>query len=416
MLAASRRGHIVCVGYLVYAAGGTARAASGATVATSVERRSVLLLDATVPLIVGAVIVGAGVVHGGTSTRPLAVVVGLAAAAVLAARQRAPGWTLVISAVLVLALHLFDAPAAEVALLAPAVALYSLALNRGRVEQVFAAVGAAAVVVIIDVLHKGNPGILATLGHVTLVAIPLLAAEMLRTRRSYVSLMHERFALAHQTREQDAQRRVEQERLRIARDLHDIVAHSLTAINVQAATAAQLLDRNPENARVALETIEDTSRDAIGELRAILGVLRDRDNPDAPHAPAPGVNDLGGLVKSAADAGLDVSFETTGMPPPRLSDAVSLAAYRIVQESLTNAQRHAPGAAVRVDLAYDAAELRVAVSNDAGRAVDSNGATPGVGITGMTERAQAVGGALRAQARADGFAVQASLPYALAAE
>jgi len=376
----------------------------------------VLLLDATVPLIVGAVIVAAGVLNGGKSARPVVLVLGLGAALTLAARRRAPVATLTVCGALVLILIHIDAAVGPIAVLAPAVALYSLALTRSRTQQLLAAVAAVAAVIVADVLHKGNPGIVVTLGHAALVAVPLLAAETLRTRRSYVSLLLERLKLAERTREQDAQRLVEHERLRIARDLHDIVAHTLTTINVQAATAAQLLGRNPGYARTALETIEDASRDAIAELRAILGVLRDRDDPDAPRAPAPGIENVTDLVQRARDAGLDTSLQITGARPERLLDAVSLAVYRIVQESLTNAQRHAPGSPVSVHLSFEPDELALAVENGAGTAgAPDNASPPGVGIIGMTERAETIGGTLHAAPVPNGFRVDAKLPYQLGA-
>jgi signal transduction histidine kinase len=377
----------------------------------TVERRSVLALDASVPLVVGAVIVAAGVLHGGSGAQPLTLAVGLAAAAVLIARRRAPGWTLAISGVLVQILFHLDAEVGSIAVLAPAVALYSLALTRGRLAQLLAAIAAIAAVIVADVLHAGRVSVVQTLGHVALVAIPLLLAETLRTRRTYVSLLLERLALAERTREQEGQRRAEQERMRIARDLHDVVAHTLTTINVQAAIAAQLLDRNPEHARAALETIEDASRDAIAELRSILGVLRDADDADAPRAPAPGVENVAELVQRARDAGLDIRLEVTGTRPDRLSDTVSLATYRIVQESLTNAHRHAAGSTVVVRLSFEPGGLIVAVENGAGAAGNGNGSAPGVGIAGMTERAVAVGGTFRAAPLPSGFRVDADLPY-----
>jgi signal transduction histidine kinase len=376
------------------------------------ERRSLLVVDATVPLIVGAVIVIAGVLHGGTTARPIALVVGVTAAAVLVARRRAPGWTLVTCGALVQLLFFIDPEVGSIAVLAPAVALYSLALTRGRLEQTLAAIAAISAVIVVDVLHHGRVSIIQTVGHLALVAIPLLAAETLRARRSYVSLLLEQLALVERTREQEAERRVEQERLRIARDLHDIVAHSLTTINVQAATAVELLDRNPEHARGALETIEKASRDAIAELRASVGVLRDRDHPAAPRAPAPGVENVAELVRRARDSGLDIRLDVAGERPERLSDAVSLAAYRIVQESLTNARRHAAGAPIRVDLSFEPAELTVAIANSPGTTSTPSGA-PGVGITGMKERAEAVGGSLYTASQPNGFRVDARLPYAL---
>ena len=376
------------------------------------HRRHALLLDAAVPVIVGAVILAGTLLHGGASARPLPALVGVAAAASLWARRHAPGWTLAISAALVAVLLHVDGSAGAVAVLAPAVALYSLAVTRGRIERVLAAVAAVAAALLADLLHSGRPTVLQTLGHVMLVAIPLLAAEVMRTHRSFLSVQLERLELAERTREQEAQRRAEQERMRIARELHDIVAHTLTTINVQAGAAAERLDVG--DARTALETIEEASHEAIGELRAILGVLRDRELPDAPLVPAPSLDNIAELVQGTREAGLEVALEISGARPSRVSDAVSLAAYRIVQESLTNALRHAAGASVRVNLRFDAASLSLAVENAAGADGSSNGSAPGgVGIEGMRERAAAVGGTLQAAATETGFRVQGELPYEL---
>jgi signal transduction histidine kinase len=380
-----------------------------------VARRSTHLLDAAVPLIVGAVITLGGVLRGGDA-RPLALGLGLGAAASLAWRWRAPGWTLAVSGGLTLALLHIDASAGATAVIAPAVAFYSLALTRGRVSQLLAAVGAVAAVIFAEALHAGSPTLLQTLGHVLLVAIPLLAADVHRTRHAYVALLHEQLALAERAREQEAQRRTEQERMRIARDLHDVVAHTLTTINVQAATAAQLLDRDPAHARRALETIEDASRDAIGELRAVLGVLRGDEDQEAPLMPAPGLDDVAGLVQRTREEGVDVQIDVVGERPERVPDAVSLAAFRIVQESLTNARRHAPGAPVRVEVSFEPGGLAVAVENGAGSPANGNSAAAGVGIVGMTERATTLGGTLRAGRLPGGFRVDAQLPYTRAAK
>ena len=374
------------------------------------------LLDALVPLLVGAVITLGGVLHGGSSARPIALAVGLGAAASLIGRRRAPGLTLAVSGGLALILFHVDSSAGAVAVIAPAVALYSLALTRGRASQVLAAVAAVAAVIAADALHAGSPSLLQTIAHVALVAIPLLAADVHRTRHAYVSLLHKQLELAERTREQEAQRRAEQERMRIARDLHDVVAHTLTTINVQAATAAQLIDRNPAHARAALETIEDASRGAIGELRAILGILREAEPGEAPRDPTPGLDDVANLVRRTREEGLDVDIDVIGERPERVPEAVSLAAFRIVQESITNARRHAAGAPVRVRLSFDPDGLSVAVENGAGTPARANGATPGVGIVGMSERASAVGGTLRAAPLRDGFRVDAELPFARAGE
>jgi signal transduction histidine kinase len=374
-----------------------------------VARRFQPLLDALVPLLAAAVIVVGGALHGGDAG-PLELVIAAAAGASLAGRRRAPGLTLAVSGALALLLLHLQPTAGATAVIAPAVALYSLAMRRGTRQRALAGVAAVVAVAAADALHAGAPTMLQTLGHVLLVAIPLLIAEVHRTRHAYLQLLRERLALAERSREHEAERRAEQERLRIARDLHDVMAHTLTTINVQAATAAQLLDRNPAHARSALETIEDASRDAIGELRAILGVLRE--GTDAPLAPAPGLAQLPDLVARARADGVDVDLDVEGDRPTRLPDAVSLAAFRIAQESLTNARRHAAGADVRIALAFDPETLRLVVENGATTTVAVNGTAPGVGIMGMRERAVTTGGTLDAQPVGRGFRVEARLPYA----
>lgn len=376
------------------------------------DERRLIVLDAAVPALVAAVIVVGEMLHGGESARPAPIVLGIAAAVVLVARRRWPGWTLLGSGALVVVLFHIDAAAASVAVLAPAVALYSLALRRGRLQQVGAGVLAIAAVIAADIVHQGRPTVQQTLGHVLLVALPLLAAEVIRSHRANVRLLVERLKLAEQAREQEAERRAEQERLRIARELHDVVAHTLTEINVTAAAAAESSGVGDPHA--ALEQIERTSHQAIGELRAILGVLRASDASDSPRAPTPGVAEIADMVSQVHDAGLPVSLEVHGCPPPQMSEATSLAAYRIVQESLTNVRRHARGADASVTLRFDSSQLSITVEN--GAAIDDDGAPNGssgigVGIAGMRERASMVGGRLTAEPLARGFRVRAHLPY-----
>ena len=361
------------------------------------------------PLLVAAIITGASAAH---SARPVTISLGAAAGLSLFGRRRAPGMTLAVSGALTLVLLHVDGSAGATAVIAPAVALYSLALRRGAVARTVAAAAAIAAVVLADVLSSDSLTLLQTLAHVLLVAIPLLIADVHRTRHANVELLRERLELAERTREQEAERRAEQERLRIARDLHDVIAHTLTTINVQASTAAQLLDRNPAHVQSALATIEDASRNAIDELRAILGVLRGAEDSDAPLRPAPGLDDVADLVRRTRDDGVDARIEVVGERPQRVPEAVSLAAYRIVQESLTNARRHAAGAPVRVTLLFEPDLLEVAIENGAGADRATNGRGPGIGIMGMTERAAAVGGSVSARPLPSGFRVDAELPYA----
>jgi MYXO-CTERM domain-containing protein len=369
------------------------------------------LLDTAVPVVVAAIVVAGVTVRGEPSSRPLALALGLLAAATLIARRRWPAPTLVVSGGLVLVLFAVDHAAGAIVVVAPATALYSLALMRGRFQLVIAAAATAAAVVAADTFLAGrhpHTVTLQTLAHVALVAVPLLAAEALRNRRSYITLLLERLELAERTREEEAQRRVAEDRLRIARDLHDVVAHTLTTINVQAGVAAHLLDGRSANARAALTTIADASHEALDELRAMVGVLREDDV--APRQPSPNLESLAELIANARTAGLDVRFDVEGKQPDRVPEAVQLAAFRIVQESLTNARRHAGDSPARVILTFRSDRLLLAVEN-AGGTAGSIGNGGGVGIVGMRERAAALGGTLDADRSTHGFRVAAELPF-----
>jgi signal transduction histidine kinase len=378
-----------------------------------VNRNAERVIDNAMPILAGAMIAVGVALRGDPGTRALALVLGLAAAVVLVLRRRAPTLTLAISGLLVLALIAVDRDAGAIAVIAPALALYTLALTRSRVHLIAAVVAAAAAVVVAHLFvggHHARAFTLQTTAHVALIAIPVLAAEALRNRRAYIRLLLERVAQAESTREEEAQRRAEQERLRIARDLHDVVAHTLTTINVQAGVAAHLLDRDPGNARSALRTIETASHDALQELRTILGILRAAGDGSAPLEPAPDLAAIEMLIEQARGSGLEVSLAVEGEVPDRVPETVQLAAFRILQESLTNARRHAPGASTSVTVAYRADRLQLAIENDMLRARNGNG-SPGVGILGMRERATALGGTLRADRSGERFSVVAELPY-----
>ncbi len=215
---------------------------------------------------------------------------------------------------------------------------------------------------------------------------------------------HSRVAFLREAERQAAN----EERLRIAREVHDVVGHHLSLINVQAGTSLHRFHRDPAQGEAALAAIKQSSREALRDLRATLGVLRQADE-EAPTAPAPGLDRIGDLVESARTAGLTVRSSVSGTADPPTE--VGLAAYRIVQESLTNASRHAPGAEVAVSVERGPGELRVEVADDGpGRAAP--GGAPGSGVDGMRERARALGGELTAgPGPGGGFVVRARLPY-----
>jgi signal transduction histidine kinase len=280
------------------------------------------------------------------------------------------------------------------------VALYALAAGRGRrVAFPVAAISALGLVVVGEVAGTG-PGAMHLI-FVGWTAAAVFLGDAMRSRRSYLAALEERARDLEQSREDEARRRVAEERLRIAQDLHDSVAHTMATINVQAGVAAHVIDRHPDRARDALVVIQQASREVLDELSALLGLLRPDGGDAAALAPTPGPAQLGSLVESARRSGLEVSLQVehdvSSVPQP-----VGVALYRIVQESLTNVVRHAgPGARATVTVTEDPdGRLAVEIADDGAGANGTSGT--GVGIVGMRERAEATGGALVAGARPQG--------------
>ncbi|MER7364020.1 sensor histidine kinase [Nonomuraea wenchangensis] len=241
--------------------------------------------------------------------------------------------------------------------------------------------------------------------------------ESVRSRHVIAADAQKRAELAERTREEEARARVDAERLRIAREVHDTVAHAIAIINVQSGVTAHVLDKRPEVAREALRTIEQTSSRALREMRAILGVLRD-DDDDGERVPYPGLGQIGELTAKARAAGLDVEVEESAPGTP-LPSAVGGAAYRIVQESITNVVRHVGPTRVTVALDPGIESLEIRVTDEGRRAAPGRHpgtpgpAGPGHGIAGMRERCRLLGGELDAGPTPDGgFEVRARLPLA----
>ncbi len=259
--------------------------------------------------------------------------------------------------------------------------------------------------------HSGGPKVLAALAIAAWLLVALASAEAVRGRR-------ERFAQAKAARELQARRQADEERLRIAQELHDVLAHNISLINVQSGVALHLMDEKPEQARIALTAINEASADALREVRSVLGVLRGT-GARAPRAPAAGLDRLNDLVARTTAAGVGVTLEVHGERRP-LPASIDLAAFRIVQEALTNIVRHAGAGAATVELTYGGDELTVQVDDDGrgggasgGRreASASDGEGGGNGIPGMRERAGALGGTLDAGPRSSGgFRVRARIP------
>jgi signal transduction histidine kinase len=248
----------------------------------------------------------------------------------------------------------------------------------------------------------GAPTVLAALSIAAWLLVLLVAAEALRGRQ-------ERAADARRARQEAGRRKADEERLRIARELHDVLAHDISLINVQSGVALHLFDERPEQARSALEAINEASADALREVRSALDVLRGS-KEEPPRAPTAGLARLDELVSRASAAGVGVSLEVQGDQRP-LPASVDLAAFRIVQESLTNIVRHAEAGSAKVQLTYGNGDLTVQIDDDGpGAGLQAGG---GSGIAGMRDRATALGGELEAGRQSTGgFRVRARLPLA----
>ena len=290
------------------------------------------------------------------------------------------------------------------------VALYWVALARPwRVAVAAGLAGAAAIF-----LTEGLLGPFGWLGGPNATMWPeLLAAgavgAYVAARRQWLAAESDRAAQAEQAREDETRRRVDAERMRIARELHDVVAHSMAMINVQATAASMQLADDPASAAEALEAIRGASKSGLRELRAILEVLRQVDG-GSPAVPVPDLRAIAALAEATSAAGTPTTLEAAGPPVP-LPPPVALAAYRIVQESLTNVVRHAGRVAATVRLRQEGGYLYVDVANDGGASPAAFSDGTGAGLAGMRERAAALGGTLDAGPRpGGGFAVRARLP------
>jgi signal transduction histidine kinase len=332
-------------------------------------------------------------------------------------RNRWPRFELIACSVLLLLYYTFDrrdispAPLLSLPLYDATVAGYLvLAIV---IPAVFMAIG---LFVVGASTHQGLVSLAATfLPQIAVLFLAVTLGEVVRSRRALAAETAQRLRVAHEERETEAARRVAEERLRIARDLHDTVAHSMATITVQAGSVLHLLDGGDTNLRRALTAIRATSKEALAEMRATLGQLRM--SAADPQTLAGGLDRLTTLREAVTAAGAPVTVEIEGERRP-LPPAVDQAAYRILQESLTNVLRHAGQAATAtVSLCYGPEALEIRVADDGGRPGGTATGPPpaggGHGLTGMAERAAAVGGNVTAGPRPEGgFEVVARLPLA----
>jgi signal transduction histidine kinase len=384
--------------------------------------------DVAVAVLVGVVQLGltTGAARGQLDRQPLDLLAYLLLAAgpvALLWRWRSPVWVLVAvmaSNVLYFGLGYPYGPA----WLSLIVAIWTAVTGGARrAAWVTAFVGLAAYFSLAALLGRAEPATpLSIAAHLGWLLLVLVAAEVATAGR-------QRRQAAERTRAEEARRQAGEERMRIARELHDVLAHNISLINVQAGVALHLMDEQPGQSRTALVAIKQASNDALGELRSVLDVLRQGDEAE-PRSPASGLAQLDSLVAGAAATGLEVRTRVEGAPRP-LPAGTDLAAFRIVQESLTNVTRHAgPAASATVRIGYGADELVVEVTDDGRGAAAGKGSEaapgrrstdsdrqvrrsgrPGRGLLGMRERVAALGGELAAGPRpGGGFRVVARLP------
>ena len=358
--------------------------------------------------------------ESGTAIPIAAVALLVVQSGALAVRRR---WPMAVYAIVGCAtiVHAWLGYEVNVSGLAVLIAIYTVAANVPFRE----ALGAAGIYVIGMTLSLVGAALQADAAFASFIPeflINLLALVLawtigvtIRTHRAYVAALEARTAILEREREENARLAVALERGRIAREMHDVVAHNVSVVVVQASAAERLLATDPERAKNAMREVAETGRQALTEMRRVVGALRE-DDGSADLAPQPGIADLRGLADRVEDAGLPVELSVQGTERP-LPASAALSAYRIVQEALTNTLRHAGPARARVILRYlpDALEIQVSDNGAAtdARAADRSADGAGHGLIGMRERVALFGGELSAGPRPEGgFSVVARIPIA----
>nr|WP_182525273.1 histidine kinase [Nocardioides dongkuii] len=348
----------------------------------------------------------------GSSLSGAAAPVAILTCAVLAFRRRRPGAVLAgttVGAAVVIVL----AGGASWIVLTTFVALYTFAVLNDRRRTVWAFAASLAIVsAAVAVVTDPWPLDPQAFQYVSSFAVAAAVGTAVRSRRAYVLAVEERAERAERSREQEAARRVAEERLRIARELHDVVAHRVAIVNVQASVARHLVLTDPPAALTAIEHVREAGRAILDELSDVLNVLRQPDEPVDPHAPAPGLDQVPHLVASFQSAGLSITQSVSGSPRA-IAGGADLVAYRVLQEALTNAHKHGTGQAT-MTICYAPTDVGLEVTNptsDGEESVRPSAADAGFGLVGMRERVAAVGGEMAARQDPDGhFRVTVRLP------
>ncbi|MET9914097.1 histidine kinase [Streptomyces sp. NPDC006476] len=347
---------------------------------------------------------------------------GLALAAVtcacLPARRRRPGTVVVLTTLGTAVAGAQGSTFGPLLLLPVIVALYELTLQ--ATQQAIRAHGLLVAAVLVPAALRwdaeGEPWANEAVSLTFWILLPILHGSAVRARRAYMDTVRTRAEGAERTRHEEAQRRVTEERVRIARELHDVVAHHMALANAQAGTAANLFPTHPAQTGRILTELTGTTTAALRELEATVGLLRQSETAEESLTPAPGLDRLPDLVAAFAAAALHITITVEGPVRP-LAAGVDLTAFRIVQEALTNVAKHAAVNTAHVHLAYAQEQLTITVSNDSSPITPPRAPGGGFGLIGMRERAQFAGGRFRAGRRPEGgFAVTAELPISVRRE
>ena len=291
------------------------------------------------------------------------------------------------------------------------VALYTVASRCERPVSIRAAEWVALPITVAVIVNNG-PRVGRVIPELAAFAIAWVLGDNIRTRRAYLAELEARAARLEREREEKAERAVIEERSRIARELHDVIAHNVSVMVVQASAGEELFDRDPKRARESLAAVASTGRAALAELRRLLGVIRtEEEHAGAAYAPQPGIEYIEELVRQVRETGLAVQLSVLG-EPRELPEGVGLCAYRIVQEALTNTLKHAGASEAQVRLRYVADALELQVLDDGRGPAPVNGETSGHGLIGMRERVALFGGELSTRSRdGHGYEVRARIPF-----
>jgi signal transduction histidine kinase len=384
------------------------------TTVTSVRdaiRRHPWWSDSVLALILTVIAVGSTVVSRtryGFAVPVLAAIVTLFTTVPIAVRRYRPLAALAVTVTAETVLLIFRPGAG--APLGVIVALYTVAAYCERRVSIRAAALAALPITVAVIVNNGaHTG--QVIPELAVFAIAWVVGDNIRTRRAYLAELEARAARLEREREDKADRAVIDERARIARELHDVIAHNVSVMVVQAAAGEDVFDEDPGKARESLAAVASTGRAALTELRRLLGVIRaEDDRGDPAYAPQPGVERIDELIGQVRETGLPVELSVLGEARP-LPEGVGLCAYRIVQEALTNTLKHADASTAQVHLRYVADALELQVLDDGRGATSLNGETDGQGLIGMRERVALFGGELTAGPRSGrGYEVRARLP------